>query len=312
MNIPRRHHFVPEFCLAHFAGKDGRVWTYDVEAEVPRPSLPRETGFERDFHTLTKNNGERDTILESILARVESDAAPIYVDMTKGKLPKGDARTNIAHFLGAMYVRSKRIRRTYGEGYGQLMQVIAQRMSESEKGFSEMLTNFENQNGVQFSADRHDQIRRDMADWSGYSVSMDREFTLGTFNMFGTITTLINQMHWSLLEANDEIYLLSDSPLIESGALEKPQTQISLPLSPRMLWIGHWRTDLPVRSSLSRQNVRAFNRMRAAGADRFLYAPYEDAVLMRFCKKHVGPRPGFKVGDGDASKLAPTIVRRKQ
>jgi hypothetical protein len=177
-----------------------------------------------------------------------------------------------------------------------------------------MLADVEAEEGIQFGGeDERERLREDMADWSGYRLSVDREFTLGAFGMAGHITALIDQMHWSLLEARDEIYLLSDSPLVKSGAgFATSETQVSLPLSPTMMWIGHWRDDLPERSTLTREEVRGFNRMRAAGADRYLYAPHDDAALMRFCKKYVKPRPGFKIGNGDTSKLAPVSIRRKR
>jgi hypothetical protein len=313
MSVPRRHHFVPRFCLAYFVDKHGRVWTYDAEADAPRDNIPDETGLERDYHTVTRENGELDTTLEAILGDLEGQAAPIYARMVQGALPQGDDRTIMAQFFAVAYVRSKRKRRTYGEGYGQMMQVLVQQTAQSEQAFADLLADMEASEGFHFTDEQRVKLRKDVADWSGYRLSIDREFTLGAFIQAEPITRLIDQMYWSLIEAKDEIYLLSDSPLVKSGAgFALPETQISLPLSPNMMWIGHWRSDLPTHSSMSRQEIMRFNRMRAAGADRYLYAPYQDAALMRFCKKYVIPRPGVQIGDGDTSKLAPVGVRRKK
>lgn len=313
MNEPRRHHFVPRFSLAYFADDAGQVWTYDAQTDAPRASVPDATGFEKDFHTVTHEDGQRDTTLETLLANLEGQAAPIYAQMTKGALPHGDDRTIMAQFFAIAYVRSKRMRRTYGEGYGQMMQVAVQRTAESQQAFNSMLDDVAKEQGVQFTDEEREKLRKDVADWSGFRMSVDREFTLGAFMMAGHITALIDAMRWSLLEAKEEIFLLSDSPLVKSGAgFALADTQASLPLTPSMMWIGHWRSDLPEHDRLSRSGVMAFNRMRAAGADRYLYAPRSDAALMRFCKKYVMPRPRLKIGDGDTSKLAPVDVRRKK
>lgn len=312
MSVPRRHHFVPRFCLAHFADEKGQVWTYDAETDAPRASAPDETGVERDFHTVTREDGERDVTIETMLAELEGQAAPIYAQMANGMLPEGDERDIMVQFFAIAYVRSKRMRRTYGEGYGQMMQILVHRTAQSEQAFAATLADMEAEEGFTFTDEEKKKLRKDMADWSGYRLSVDREWTLQAFMMSARIAPLIDAMNWSLLESKDEIFLLSDSPLVKSGAgFATLETQVSLPLAPNTMWIGHWRDDLPKRDILSRTEVMDFNRMRAGNADRYLYAPYSDPALMRFCKKYVQPRPGFKINDGDTSKLAPVTVRRK-
>jgi Protein of unknown function (DUF4238) len=313
MNAPRRHHFVPRFSLAYFAGADSLVWVYDAETDTPRPSTPDATGFERDFHTVTGEDGARDTTLETMLAELEGAAAPIYARMVKGQLPKGDDRTMMAQFLAIAYVRSKRMRRTYGEGYGQAMQVVLQRMAESKQAFAAALADVEAEQGLNLSDEERETLRQDMGDWSKYRLSVDREFTLGAFGLAEPITPLIDEMRWSLLTSEDGSFVLSDSPLFKSGAgFATSETMVSLPLSPHTMWMGHWRNDLPEHASLTAERVEGFNLMRAAGADRYLYAPREDSALMAFTKQYVKPRPGWKIGDGDASKLAPVDIRRKR
>ncbi len=312
MSEPRRHHFVPRFSLAHFADNDGNVWTYDAEADAPRPSTPLETGHERDFHTVTRENGERDTAIEKMLSDLEGAAAPIYADMTKGVLPKGEARDLMVEFFAIAHVRSKRMRRSYGESYGQMMQIFLQHTAERPDAFETAFRHMEEDEGVTFTDAERERFRKEMADMSGYRLSIDREWTLQAFAMAGAIAPLIDAMHWSLVETRDEIFVLSDSPLVKAGrGFGTEETQATLPLSPNMMWMGHWRDDFPPRIKLTRGEARNFNRMRAMNADRFLYAPFADDGLMRFCKKHVKPRPAFKIDGGDLSKTAPVSVRRK-
>lgn len=312
MSAPRDHHFVPRFCLAHFVDADGRVWTYDVKADEPRPSLPDQTGYERDFYAVTGSDGKIDTLLEEILSEVESDAAPIYLDMTKGNLPTDGARDIMAHFFSIMFLRSKHIRRTYAETYGQFLQMKTQQLAQNKQIFDSLLNDLESQQGLQISSEKRDQIRNDMADWRNYEVSVSQGASLPIFGNAGEVATVLAQMRWSLLEASDEAYVLSDSPLVRTGPLSDLKTQVTFPLSPKIMWVGHWRDDLPQRSRLSREAIKAFNRMRAAGADRFLYAHRNDDRLMRLCKKYVGPKPGFQIRGANVANLAKVTVRRKR
>lgn len=312
MSAPRDHHFVPRFCLAHFVDADGRVWTYNVKADEPRPSSPDQTGYERDFYAVTGSDGKIDTTLEEILSKVESDAAPIYLDMTKGNLPRDGARDIMAHFLGIMFLRTKHMRRAYAITYGQFLQMKTQKLAQNKQIFDSLLNNLESQQGFQFSSKKRDQIRSDMADWRNYEVSFSQDTSLAILGNASEVAAVLAKMRWSLLEASDEAYVLSDAPLVRTGPLSDLKTQVTFPLSPTIMWVGHWRDDLPQRSWLSREAIEAFNRMRAAGADRFLYAHRNDDRLMQLCKKYVGPKPGSQIRGADVANLAKVTVRRKR
>ncbi len=312
VNQPRRHHFIPRFCLAEFADANDKVWTYDSLGERPRSSAPEKTGFERDFHTVTAEGGP-DLTVENDIAKWESAAAPIYRQLADGKEITSDDRQIMAGFFALAYLRSKRHRRSYAEGYGLVMQRLVQKLAEKPNAFDVALNEVGDAMERQFTDDKKIAHRQEMADWRGYRIEVSREATLPVFSAHPALADEIAGMRWSVLEAKGEQFILSDSPLIlanPTGGFGDAAAQATLPLTPSRLWVGHRRDYLPQHSTLQRREVMAFNRMRAANADRFLYASRCDNALMRLCKNHVRPRQTVTI-DGDTSMLAPVTVRSR-
>lgn len=288
------------------------MWTYDAEASEPRNSIPDETAAERDFHSRTGEDGRRDVSLELELGQLEGAAAPIYARMLDGEIPTGANRDIMAEFFAVAFARSRRARRGYGEGYGQFLQAQVQRTLKDEQSAKALFDATECNEGYVITEEQRAELRSTNFDMSNYKLSIPLEQTLQAFNLVGPIAGHIVEMEWSFVEASDEDFILSDSPLVISKpGLADPQTQVSLPLSPKKMWIGHWDKGAPRIQRLRREHVFAMNRMRASSADRYLYANRRDDALLRFCKKYAGPKPVFEVTGDGLAPMAPVAIRRK-
>ena len=72
-------HFVPQFYLRRFAGRDGLLWVYDKDTDRIFSSTPRNLAAERGFYTLP--DGFPDSLLlERQLSELEEQAALITED----------------------------------------------------------------------------------------------------------------------------------------------------------------------------------------------------------------------------------------
>jgi len=71
MTRPRNQHYVPELHLKHFIGAEpkGMVWTYDNQTGTVRHSIPKETGFQRNYYSvLGEEEGQYDDSIEEWLS----------------------------------------------------------------------------------------------------------------------------------------------------------------------------------------------------------------------------------------------------
>ena len=53
MNVPRKHHYVPNFYLKGFTKEgteDGRIWVTDTKLKNQWPSSPKNSASEKDFY----------------------------------------------------------------------------------------------------------------------------------------------------------------------------------------------------------------------------------------------------------------------
>jgi len=75
----KRQHVVPRFYLRHFTQPDGELWTHDCVTGTARRSTPEKTAYETNIYTPTGEDGARIDLIEDTLAKIESQAAKIYL-----------------------------------------------------------------------------------------------------------------------------------------------------------------------------------------------------------------------------------------
>lgn len=95
-NPPKRHHFIPQMMLRHFADDDGQLWFWRREFEK---GAVKKTGTkllfaENDLYTLVDADGGKDVALETFFAMIEGIGARFIDDLADiiraGETPKLD------------------------------------------------------------------------------------------------------------------------------------------------------------------------------------------------------------------------------
>lgn len=77
MTSPKRHHFVPRFILANFAGADGRLWVGSRATRKTWNTAPENVFVEQHRYSAIRDDGSRDPALEARYSKLEGDAKPI-------------------------------------------------------------------------------------------------------------------------------------------------------------------------------------------------------------------------------------------
>lgn len=95
-NPPKRHHFIPQMMLRHFADDDGQLWFWrrDFEKGAVKKTGTKLLFAENDLYTLVDADGEKDVALEKFFAKMEGVGAKFIDDLAgiirAGETPKLD------------------------------------------------------------------------------------------------------------------------------------------------------------------------------------------------------------------------------
>lgn len=119
---PRRHHFVPQFYLRRFADGDGRLGVIDLhKPKARRTATVGDVAVIKDFYTVVHTKGHDTTIVESVLAEIDGQAARLISRVAHGVIPlAGLDRFHFSLWLAMQAVRGPGPRRQM-EAFGATM-----------------------------------------------------------------------------------------------------------------------------------------------------------------------------------------------
>lgn len=113
LNRPKRHHFIPQMMLRHFADNDGKLWFWrrDFAKGDARKTNTQNLFVERDLYTFTTPDGTKDFALETFFSQLEGAGAKFISRLAdiirRGETPALD--DNAWEFWGQFfYYRLKR------------------------------------------------------------------------------------------------------------------------------------------------------------------------------------------------------------
>jgi hypothetical protein len=325
---PKSQHFNPRLHLQHFAGTDpkGQVWTYDAVNGKIWSAIPDETAVQTHFYSAEKDDGTKDTRLEELLSKVESNAAPIYRELLNGNIPKeSQGRVDFAQFLAIMHVRTPAMRRMAGELIGRSAQILQYAYASNPKSFDALTKQVEAEKGEAMDPAIKEKVRQAMLDpsGSGYELEVAKEATFMALAASDKLTPLIHEMKWTVIEAQDGYFVTSDNPVVREvdpkthhpiygdHGFRNKTAEVTFPLSPKALLLLTWDENVPEHCALQGGHVDSMNEVRAGHSDRYLYAHVRDSRLEQLAAKHKDSRPNVTTDGFGPEKFAPVKVGRR-
>lgn len=320
----RRHHQIPRFYLQRFSCPNtGRIWTYDKEAGKAWPRSVDDTGFERHLYSVTMDDGQRNTEIEDMIAKIEETAAPLLQEVISGKDLSGQSRYDFASFVAMMLVRTNAFRRLYAEIHGNMRMARDYGIASNDALFETTMQRFQADCG-EVTDEQKQRLRAIMLDPSDYIIQVDREYTLLALGFHDALAPLISSMEWTVVEApkKDRWFLTSDNPVTQwvppqychpsrgTGGFRNKHVEVLFPLSPTLCWIGHWLQGTPRYMRHTTEWVKQTNRITADSAEKFLYSHVERAGILRLAKKYSEIQPKIQMfGAGPENKAEIRVVK---
>lgn len=96
-NRPKRHHFIPQMMLRHFADDDGLLWFWrrGLPAADVRKASTKDLFVQKELYTFTAGDGTKDVALETFFSNLEGAGATFINQLAdiirSNEVPKLDA-----------------------------------------------------------------------------------------------------------------------------------------------------------------------------------------------------------------------------
>jgi hypothetical protein len=320
----KNQHFIPKLHLNNFKGNNpqGHVWSYNKKTAEQNSAIPEETGFSRHFYSIKRPDGSYDTTVEDVLAKIESDAAPVYRELLNGKIPSGKEKLDFALFLSAMYSRTPAMRRMYAEGLSQGIQIQMYATTQHPKAFASYLDSYEKRTGKSLGKEEQDKLREDLTDLSKLQMLIPRERTLQVLQMTELLANILHQMNWALLIPESGFLITSDNPLLRDvdsktvrpvyggNDFNNKTCQVIFPLSPHCLFFASWNKGTASIANISREHVDIFNESQASNSEAFLYSHVHHKKIVKLSEKYKEERPLIQTSGLRPKKFAKTKIVR--
>lgn len=318
---PKRHHYVPLFLLRRFANPDGQLFQMDKKSGKPGKCNPEDAACVKWYHRYRDDEGNWQNDLEPALAEIESLAANALARLEETDiLPGTEDRATVAAFLALQHARTP-----YGQGISREMYRVAGKAllevnltNEPVESLAEIL----GEEGVPLAHDEAERQREILlAQLADGTIEIEPRREAGLQGMLHSMTgtgPVIEGLAWSLLRSPQGTgFAISDTPLTMwnpepkfawsgDGWHSGPMAQTTLPLRPDLcLKVTPSGSDFVAREA-TRQEVDAINARTFGWADRWIYAPSQQALQdLRQLTKRRGdlvtrPRPGRMVIVEDA------------
>lgn len=261
-NEPVRQHWVPKaylraFCTAPVERE--RIHVFDL---AEGRSFPGATSLDniavvKHFYTLGKGTKDQSYEIETRLAQLESDTAPLLRELqaTRKIFDEFHKRHTFSRFVATLLMRSR---------HG-LQMIHAHREEVRERSV--------NSHGVEPPS-----YARELLEFNG--EKMRELFAKSVIAMAEPLAKHICGMKWRLLEAEDGYFITSENPLLlyhpdeTQWGLGTPGTMIQLPISPTLLVWFSAPSNLPELDPfpLPKDGVTGLNGLIVQGAEQYLFS----------------------------------------
>lgn len=296
----RRHHYLPQFYLRNFVGKNprGKLWVYTKDAENFRAASPRDLAVEKDYHTVVRRDGVIDrNSIEDTVAVLENMAAPVITKVLRGQELSFDDHQIFALFISQLLVRVPVRRDAVGRIMSEIFKRMSKALAENKESYHDDYRRFQKETGDDSDVDPEKLRQFILSD--DYDIKVNSSAALGaSLGSIGTVVNCLVRMRWVFVRASGRFkFLTCDNPVFYYDPTLPPNSwrgvglanagvEVTCPVSPDILAFGCYH-NLPSNSAVAdAEIVRRFNQQRIESAHRYIFACEGSTALQRFIRRN--------------------------
>ncbi len=316
-----QQHFVTAAYLVGFtpdSRRDSQLWVYERNSERVFRQIPDEAAKSRNYYSIPLESGGYNDIVDAMLTSLEGQAMPALQKVLDHATLTPDERIYLAYLIAFQEFRTPWARSSFQRMelalQTQMMKVAAQAPGYLESKLEELKAKGEIEGSTSADDLREALKNKRIKLVAQRHAGMDMMISMGQ-----TSGDVYVQMQWTIYRSKDAEFVTSDTPVIRrgsapnegyfSGGLMNPTAEIWFPLSKRAcLQLTHdfermerlvqalgsgdiataqaVRSELPsmTSSEIDAETVLAVNQQTIAGAERFVYSPFESEAIARTFK----------------------------
>jgi hypothetical protein len=300
MNLPRKHHYLPQFLLRTWADETGKLQRFakprGSEVHV-RSAYPKEVGFEQNLYAAPPGGNPSFDAERDVFQKVDSLAAQAHARMMLLQRPTATDRHAWSAFVMSLFHRTPEHLKSTKAMLGAIWDsddLRTQARYEAVKAQTDPAT-------VQEFLLMLDPHARERAAFRNILLSL-QDSPLGR---------LLSRIPWCVLNLDKapRSLLLSDNPIM-LAPLGQPQGHIALPIGPRRLFVAAPDPDTFIAIKRMSLNVITRNSNKAVVEHATELVIASDRSQRGFVESHMGANPigslasGFRTGQTTAPKRA--------
>ncbi|MGG1639128.1 DUF4238 domain-containing protein [Paenibacillus sp. NRS-1760] len=292
---PKKHHYIPVSYLSNFTndGTDrSQLWVFDQSSGNQWQSRPKKIAYENDFHTIETVDGKDSKTFEEAFSMVEGNAKQIINEIIQTfKIPTiGSEEYNwLINFIALLSERTPARRHHFDKAMADVFKMASRVGFQNKSYFESQKKKIEEKTGKSFDLS-YEQLNK-LINEDGFEISFHNNFHMENFMArFDAIIEPLAHRKWSLCIAPPMYgdFVCSDNPvclrniLPVKGILGSPghgvlNTEVSIPLNPKVMLLGRFEDDLPpVGWAPSRRFVAQMNSWTAMYAERYVFSKKKD------------------------------------
>jgi hypothetical protein len=287
MNVPKKHHYLPQFYLNRFKinpqqGKHPHIYRIEKSAS-PKATYTaiKDTGCKRDYHTLDFDKKDKDRqTAETVLSKIESNQAYLVNSICENKIISEDQKIPLAEFITTMRFRVPAFKRNIEsslEGVVKSTFKILMRQGKLPQPSKEI-------EGI-IKEQGYDFLKVNIANWKILQHMFEMAFQSEN-------STLLNKMKFQLITApKGHHFITGDSPV----ALYHPdydsikpygvgpafkEIELTFPISNELLIKLSWSGEEGVIKAKENE-IQEYNRRTIIMADSEIYSSEQKPDLIK-------------------------------
>lgn len=289
-----KHHYVPKFHLFLFTDDqctEKKIWVFDLKSGNQWHAAPASVGYEKKLYNVELPDTAPD-VVEDVFSEVEDSVAPIIKEIiNRQKIPNDF--NEYSWLVNYIALLSQRTPARMNQSVQPLLDVTKQisKMILSSPEIYENIKQGMKKEGKTIKEDVSYEELRSLVYGEHFNLSTDNNTRLTLlFNAIDAILPSLGARNWSVCYSPPEVgdFILSDNPvnlhwttkknrgIWSSPGYELRETEVSIPLSSRIMLLGRFE-EMPAHVSIrSRRDLASLNSYTALHSKNFIFSRQRD------------------------------------
>ncbi len=269
MSEPRKHHYLPQFYLRVFSANGRSIYQIEKHGGRAYVSAIRDTAAIRDYHELDSPGFEDPNAVEKRLAQVEAQLAEGLAHVLQDGIATPETHARLIQLVALLRVRVPAFKAHIDASMRNVVRSVELMMERkgqlppAPKGFEDVL--------------RMEDLEITISNWKCLEFMFKIAADPHLFNLLAAMRpTVLRAPPGALFLTCDQpvaVFHPTASPTDAYGVgLTDPATEVSVPLSCRVLLFLSWTTEPAADRDATMDEVVEFNRRTVIMADSLVFA----------------------------------------